>query len=116
MLQTALRDDEPKSEPGTAPLDSEQAAALMTCMAQVDVHPRRGEFRGDTEVGKYACAWASGLGFLVSVLEWVQPTDVLTIYLHPLFDSTVAAGAARGAGADPGACVCRRPQVQRHVE
>jgi len=51
MLQTALRDDEPKAEPGTAPLDSEQAAALMTCMAQVDVHPRRREFRGaDGEV------------------------------------------------------------------
>lgn len=62
MLQTALRDDEPKSELGTAPLDSEQAAALMTCMALVDVHPRRWEFRGDTEVCILAlCALGWGL-------------------------------------------------------
>ncbi len=59
MLQTALRDDEPKAEPGTAPLDSEQAAALMTCMAQVDVHPRRREFWGAD--GEVRCAFWTGL-------------------------------------------------------
>jgi hypothetical protein len=63
MLQTALRDDEPKAEPGTAPLDSEQAAALMTCMAQVDVHPRRREFRGAEGEVRWVClggVWGRG--------------------------------------------------------
>lgn len=91
MLQTALRDDEPKSEPSTAPLDSEQAAALMTCMAQVDVHPRRKEFKGDTEV-RWFCVWAR-----VEVAEIGQSTHSPIHTVDPHLIYTWCSGGRGGA-------------------